>query len=98
MNKLLSIMLASVFVCVSSMAVAAPEGAPPPAHQQKNQVPESTGNGNYLEAQPDNSSGNAQQQNQGSGNAQQAKPGGAKEKSKRFQQSPEDGGTGVKTK
>lgn len=94
MNKLLSTLLACLFACVSTYAVAAPADAvgtdnPPPAHQQKNQVPDSTGNGNYLQDQPNN---NADTNQQNSGNPQ-AK--GAKEKSKRFHQKPEDGGTGT---
>ena len=92
MNKLLSTMLACVFASASSLAIAAPEVPPPPAHQQKNQVPDSTDHGNYLKAQPDNNAGSAGD-NQRSGDPK-AHP-AAKEKSKRFNEKPEDGGTGT---
>ena len=92
MNKLLSTMLACVFACASTFALAAPEVTPPPAQQQKDQVPDSTSNGNYLKPQPNDNAGSAQDTPR-SGNPQ-AHP-AAKEKSKRFHEKPEDGGTGT---
>ncbi|MGP1716054.1 MAG: hypothetical protein ACTS9Y_02650 [Methylophilus sp.] len=91
MNKLLTVLLASVFMSTTTAAFAADAtgGDVPPAHQQKKEVPNTTKNGDYLQDQPDNNS-NA---NQGSGN-KQSKPGNI-EKSKRFQEKPAEGGTGV---
>jgi hypothetical protein len=92
MNKLLTVLLASVFMSATTAVIAADAtgGEVPPAHQQKKEVPNSTKNGDYLQDQPDNNGSNA---NQGSGN-KQSKPGNL-EKSKRFQEKPAEGGTGV---
>ena len=99
MKKLLSILLASTFLCSMTVAFAAPPDNAPPAQQQKNQVPDTHQNGDYLEPQPDNNNaattGNSDTQGrQGVGN-KQSKPGNV-EKSKRFHEKPQDGGTGVK--
>lgn len=95
MKTLLPVLLASVLACSVNMATAAPQDNAPPAQQQKNQVPDSTQNGNYLENQPDNNSntkGSANQQN----STNKPSKAGNMEKSKRFHQKPEEGGTGVK--
>ncbi len=63
----------------------------PPAHKQKHNVPDSTEHGNYLEPQ-DQSTGGGEQMKDG------AVPGNAKEKSQRFKQQPEQGGTDVQQK
>lgn len=97
MKKLLSMLLASTLVCSVNIATAAPQDNAPPAHQQKNQVPDTTQNGNYLEQQQDNNndtkgSANTQQQN----STNKPSKAGNMEKSKRFHQKPDEGGTGVK--
>ncbi|AKR42697.1 MAG: hypothetical protein CTY26_10190 [Methylophilus sp.] len=90
-------LLASTLVCSVNIATAAPQDNAPPAHQQKNQVPDTTQNGNYLEQQQDNNndtkgSANTQQQN----STNKPSKAGNMEKSKRFHQKPDEGGTGVK--
>lgn len=95
MKTLLPVLLASVLACSVNIATAAPQDNAPPAQQQKNQVPDSTQNGNYLENQPDNNNdtkGSANQQNL----TNKPSKAGNMEKSKRFHQKPEEGGTGVK--
>jgi hypothetical protein len=97
MKKLLPMLLASALVCSVNIATAAPQDNAPPAHQQKNQVPDTTQNGNYLEQQQDNNndtkgSANTQQQN----STNKPSKAGNMEKSKRFHQKPDEGGTGVK--
>ena len=97
MKKLLLMLLASMLVCSVPMATAAPQDNAPPAHQQKNQVPDTNQNGNYLEPQQDNNndtkgSANTQQQN----STNKPSKAGNMEKSKRFHQKPDEGGTGVK--
>jgi len=97
MKKLLPMLLASTLVCYVHIATAAPQDNAPPAHQQKNQVPDTTQNGNYLEQQQDNNndtkgSANTQQQN----STNKPSKAGNMEKSKRFHQKPDEGGTGVK--
>ncbi|WP_231587251.1 MULTISPECIES: hypothetical protein [Methylophilus] len=97
MKKLLPMLLASTLVCSVNIATAAPQDNAPPAHQQKNQVPDTTQNGNYLEQQQDNNndtkgSANTQQQN----STNKPSKAGNMEKSKRFHQKPDEGGTGVK--
>lgn len=94
MNKLLSTMLACVFACVSIFAVAAPEVPPPPAHQQKNQVPDSTGNGNYLESQPDNNGATGTTTGRQPSDQQRSKASNI-EKSKKVKEKPADGGVNV---
>lgn len=95
MNKLLTALLASMLMCSASAVFAAGEGTggEPPAHQQKKQVPDSTKNGDYLQDQQDNNNGSNANQGSASGN-KQSKPGNI-EKSKRFQEKPSEGGTGV---
>ncbi|WP_235559648.1 MULTISPECIES: hypothetical protein [unclassified Methylophilus] len=97
MNKLLTVLLAGLFMCTTTAAFAADTNAGagrdvPPAHQQKKEVPNTTKNGDYLQEQQDNNNGNSA--NQGSGN-KQSKPGSNMEKSKRFHEQPADGGTNV---
>lgn len=95
MKKLLAMLFTGVFAfsITSTLAVAADAG--PPAQQQKNQVPDTHQNGNYLEPQQDNNGGtDATQQKQDNTHKSSSRPGNI-EKSKRFQQKPQDGGTGV---
>lgn len=94
MKKLLTVLLASAFAFSTGLTVAEAADAGPPAQQQKNQVPDTNQNGNYLEAQPDNNGGTNANQKQGT-SSKQSKPGNM-EKSKRFQQDPKQGGTDVK--
>lgn len=95
MKTLLPVLLASVLACSVNMATAAPQDNAPPAQQQKNQVPDSTQNGNYLENQPDNNNDTKDSANQQNSTNKPSKAGNM-EKSKRFHQKPEEGGTGVK--
>jgi len=57
MNKLFTIITAMLFAFSSWHIQAAPSDVPtseaPPAQMQKDKVPDSTTNGNYLEPQPD---------------------------------------------
>lgn len=93
MNKLLTVLLAGLFMCTTTVAFAADAPSDvPPAHQQKKEVPNTTKNGDYLQDQQDNNNGSAT--NQGSGN-KQSKPGSNMEKSKRFHEKPAEGGTNV---
>ena len=62
MNKIIAILAALSLSAVSFSVFAAPNDAPPaeiqdapPAQIQKDHVPDSTSNGNYLEPQPDES-------------------------------------------
>ncbi|SNR71627.1 hypothetical protein SAMN05192560_0683 [Methylobacillus rhizosphaerae] len=60
----------------------------PPVHQQKQDMPDSTEHGDYLEPQDQSTQGEeSSRDGASSGNAQ--------EKSKRFEQEPEQGGTEV---
>jgi Spy/CpxP family protein refolding chaperone len=94
MNKLLTALIAGLFMCTTTAAFAADAagGDVPPAHQQKKEVPNTTKNGDYLKEQQDNNNGSTA--NQGSGN-KQSKPGSNMEKSKRFHEEPSEGGTDV---
>lgn len=97
MRKLFPILLAGLLACSVNDAVAAPQDNAPPAHQQKNQVPDTNQNGNYLEPQQDNNNdtkGSAKSQKQNGTN--KPSKAGNMEKSKRFHEKPEEGGTGVK--
>lgn len=93
MNKLLTALLASVFLCSTTAVFAADAtgGDVPPAHQQKKEVPNTTKNGDYLQDQPDNNSG-------GNANTQSGNKPGNMEKSKRFHEEPADGGSDVKNR
>lgn len=99
MRTLLSILLVSGLALATTTTFAAPpDTSAPPAQQQKNQVPDSTRNGDYLEPQPDNNgAGNAGSQDtdgrQGSSAPSKARN---MEKSKRFHEKPQEGGTSVK--
>ncbi|MBA3696833.1 MAG: hypothetical protein H0W85_08800 [Methylotenera sp.] len=74
----------------------------PPAQMQKNQVPDSTANGNYLEPQPDENGATAnttdKQTNKQKSHKMKSKGSKATniEKSNRFSETPENGGTDVK--
>jgi hypothetical protein len=87
MNKLLTVLLASVLISPATAVLAADAPSDvPPAHQQKKELPDTTKSGDYLQEQPDNNSG-------GNAGNKQSKPGNI-EKSKRFHEKPADGGTG----
>ncbi|MDP8567300.1 hypothetical protein [Methylophilus aquaticus] len=95
MKKLLAMLLTGAFACSIPSTVAMAADDRPPAQQQKNQIPDTPQNGNYLEPQQDHNGGaDATQQQQGSQRKSTSSPGNI-EKSKRFQQKPQDGGTGV---
>lgn len=98
MKKILSILLTAFLSGALTTVWAAPDNvAPenvPPAHKQKNQVPDTTHNGDYLERQPNNNNpakGSANQQDTGN----QPSKASNMEKSKRFHKDPEQGGTDV---
>lgn len=97
MKKTLPILLTVLLSGVLTTAWAAPDNvAPesvPPAHKQKNQVPDTTHNGDYLERQPNNNNPAKSSANQDTGN-QTSRPSNM-EKSKRFKKDPEQGGTDV---
>ncbi len=95
MKKLLFIVLASTLTCSMTAALAAPADTAPPVQQQKNQVPQTPQNGDYLEPQPDNNAASSDTQGKSGSDHKQSKP-GSLEKSKRFHEKPQDGGTGVK--
>lgn len=107
LKNTLSVVTAALLMGSTTPSLAAPDNmssdAVPPAQKQKNQVPDINQNGNYLETQPDNNNppqnpkGTGDQQHDGrqQQNAQPSKPANM-EKSKRFHQDPQQGGTGVK--
>ncbi|WP_275356116.1 hypothetical protein [Methylophilus sp. YYY-1] len=100
MNNPLSFLIAALLVASSVPSLAADHVSPdatPPAQKQKNQVPDTTKNGHYLEPQQDNNNlpPNTKDTASQPQNAQSSKPGNM-EKSKRFQQDPKQGGTDVK--
>lgn len=81
MNTLLRLILAGVCTFLTSLPVALAADEGPPAQQQKNQVPDSTQNGNYLEPQQDNNNGNAANATQERAHpSKQSKPGSNMEK------------------
>lgn len=99
MKKLLSILLASTFLCSMTVVFAAPADNAPPAQQQKNQVPDTHQNGDYLEPQPDNN--NAAPlvtaiRRVGRVVVINSPSRATLKKAKRFHEKPQDGGTGVK--
>ena len=96
MKNLHAILLASVFMCSTTVVFAADAtgGDMPPAHQQKKEVPNTTKNGDYLQEQPDNNNGSNATNQSGD---KHSKPGNI-EKSKRFHEKPAEGGTGVNNK
>jgi hypothetical protein len=93
MNKLLTALLACVFVSVSMGAVAAPDN-PPPVHEQKNHVPDSTKNGNYLESQPDNNGSTGSTTGHDASGQKNSKASNI-EHSKKVKEKPADGGVNV---
>lgn len=91
MKKIYLVMLSGVLLCSAVPAFAeAPTDNMPPAHEQKNQVPDTTKNGDYLEPQSNNNGTKAS----GDRSGNSSRPGNM-QKSKRFQQSPAEGGTDV---
>lgn len=107
MNKLYAL-IAATFIAVPSgqvMAAAVDNNdVVPPAQIQKNQVPDSTKNGNYLEPQPDENGATGsttdKQPDKQAQKSHKAKSKGAKatniEKSKKVTEPPESGGVEVK--
>lgn len=108
MTKLKSLILATLISFSSTAVFAAAvdnNDVVPPAQTQKNQVPNSTSNGNYLESQPDengatgntngttNNNADKQYNNNRKATGSGSRPSNL-EKSKRFE-SPENGGTTV---
>lgn len=72
----------------------------PPAQIQKNQVPDSTANGNYLEPQPDENGATGNTNDKQTKKSHKMKSKGAKatniEKSKNVTEDPTNGGVDVK--
>lgn len=99
--KKIYVLISAGLMSISSgyvLAGAASTGDVPPAQIQKDQVPNSTENGNYLEPQPDENgaTGNTKnKQNQKNTSKKGAKPTNI-EKSKRLTEDPASGGTDVK--
>ena len=85
------LLISGMLLVLMPSAQAGPAVEAPPVHQQKQDVPDSTKNGNYLEPQDMNTSGPESSRDG-------ATSGNAKEKSKRFEKDPEHGGTEVKQK
>ncbi len=98
MNKLSSIIAAVIIACSSIHVNAAPTDDAPPAQKQKDQVPDSTANGNYLEPQPDEN-GATQDTSTKHATSHTKKSKGSKptnlEKSKKVTEQPENGGVNV---
>lgn len=91
MNKIFTGIAIGLLTFSSWQINAAPKDEAPPAQLQKDKVPNSTSNGNYLEPQPDENgaaTNNASKSNKG------VKPGNI-EKSKKVTEPPEKGGTKV---
>lgn len=105
MNKLYALIAATFIAIPSSQVMAAAvdnNDVVPPAQIQKNQVPDSTANGNYLEPQPDENgaTGNTTDKQTDKQKSHKAKSKGAKatniEKSKKVTETPDNGGVDVK--
>ena len=98
MIKLITILAASVFTFTSWAIGAEPIDSGPPAQLQKDQVPNSTSTGNYLEPQPDENG--ATQSSTDKKVVKKSTKKGAKatniEKSKKVTESPDSGGMDVK--
>ncbi|WP_223261258.1 hypothetical protein [Methylophilus medardicus] len=96
MKKHLSIVFAGLLMTATTSVWAAPADNVPPTQQQKNQVPDTNQNGNYLEPQADNNNAASDPQSQKQSGANKTNKPANVEKSKRFHEKPQDGGTGVK--
>jgi len=92
MNRLISIILVSVLSLSAYPLMAATVDDGPPVQQQKDQVPDSTRNGNYLESQPDNNGATDTSKKKASSNPTKASN---IEKSKKVKEKPENGGINV---
>jgi len=92
MKKLVLIICASVLSLSSYALLAAPVDNAPPVQQQKDQVPDSTNNGNYLENQPDNNGATDTTKKKTSSDPTKASN---IEKSKKVKEKPENGGINV---
>ncbi|MDI1309656.1 MAG: hypothetical protein PSV17_09525 [Methylotenera sp.] len=102
MTKLLAIVLLTLGSVSTGQVLAAETtntDVVPPAHIQKNEVPDSTANGNYLEPQPDENGATTNTTDKQKRIQMNSKPKGSNatnlEKSKRLTETPEDGGTKV---
>jgi hypothetical protein len=102
MKKLYLLALVAFFTLSTSVVIAEPVDSGPPAQQQKDVVPDSTSNGNYLEPQPDeNGANNTGNQNQTPDKKSKkhrkaaSKPTNL-EKGKSHTESPDEGGVVVK--
>jgi hypothetical protein len=92
MKKLISIIFVSVLSLSSYSLMAAGTSDGPPAQQQKDQVPDSTKNGNYLESQPDNNGATEATKKKGQSNPAKASN---VEKGKKVKEKPENGGMNI---
>lgn len=91
MKSVYRLLMSGVLLVLMPTAQAELAVEPPPVHKQKQDIPDSTKNGNYLEPQDQDTSGTESSR-------EGATSGNAKEKSKRFEKDPEHGGTEVKQK
>lgn len=103
MKKLYALITAALISVPSAQVMAAAvdnNDVVPPVQEQKNQVPNSTSNGNYLEPQPDENGATGNTTDKQSHKSHKAKSKGAKatnvEKSKKVTEPPESGGVDVK--
>lgn len=95
MKGFYSMLMSAFLVILMPHAYAAdPTGDTPPAHKQKNTVPDSPASGNYLEPQQQGTTEGSSSESLKDG----AVPTNAKEKSQRFKNEPEQGGTDVNQK
>lgn len=92
MDKIFTLIALALFTFSSWQVNAAPTDDAPPAQIQKDKVPDSTSNGNYLEPQPDENG--ATPNSAGKQNKKGVKPGNI-EKSKKVTEPPEKGGAKV---
>lgn len=107
MTKLLTALMFTLATVSSGQVLAAETNNAdmiPPAQVQKNQVPDSTSNGDYLETQPDENGATSNTTNRQTTDKKNSKQMKSKskdsnatnlEKSKRMTESPENGGTTV---
>lgn len=95
MKGFYSVLMSVCLVILMPHAYAADAtGDVPPAHKQKHAVPDTTSNGNYLESQEQG----AIEGSRGESLKDGAVPTNAKERSQRFKNEPEQGGTDVHQK
>jgi len=90
MNKFLIATVAALFSLTSIQAISAPVDDGPPAQVQKDAVPDSTKNGNYLEPQPGDTAPDAQKADSKKHDSKKSKS-----KGKNVTDKPADGGVDV---